>query len=59
MEELPRGHGETVLLVDDEPMILDVSREMLVQLGYAVLTADTPGNALRLAKTHIDEICLC
>jgi len=31
---------------------------MLVQLGYAVLTAATPGNTLRLAKTHTDEICL-
>ena len=56
--ESPRGQGETVLLVEDEPMILDVSREMLEQLGYAVLTAGTPADALRLAKTHTDEICL-
>jgi two-component system, cell cycle sensor histidine kinase and response regulator CckA len=56
--EAPRSQGETVLLVEDEPMILDVSREMLEQLGYAVLTAGTPDDALRLAKTHTDAISL-
>ena len=45
--ETPKGHGETVLLVEDEPVILDVSREMLEQLGYTVLIAGTPGEALR------------
>jgi two-component system cell cycle sensor histidine kinase/response regulator CckA len=57
-EEFPLSRGETVLLVEDEPMILDVSREMLERLGYEVLTADTPSDALHLAKTHSGEICL-
>jgi CheY-like chemotaxis protein len=48
----PRGRGERVLLVEDEPAILRVGREMLEQLGYTVLTADTPGLALRLADAH-------
>ncbi|MBI5590099.1 MAG: PAS domain S-box protein [Deltaproteobacteria bacterium] len=52
----PTGHGETVLLVEDEPVILDVSREMLEQLGYAVIVAGTPGEALRMAKAHADKI---
>ncbi|MFH1035606.1 MAG: PAS domain S-box protein [Pseudomonadota bacterium] len=35
---LPGGH-EMVLLVDDEPALLEVAREMLQQFGYQVLTA--------------------
>ena len=45
-----------MLLVEDEPVILDVGREMLEQLGYAVLIAGTPGEALRIAKAHAAEI---
>ncbi|MBI5589175.1 MAG: PocR ligand-binding domain-containing protein [Deltaproteobacteria bacterium] len=54
--ETPKGRGETVLLVEDEPVILNMSREMLEQLGYAVLIAGTPGEALRIAKAHAAEI---
>jgi PAS domain S-box-containing protein len=56
--EMPRGSGETVLLVEDEAPILDVSKEILEQLGYVVLIASTPGEALRLAKTHAAKIHL-
>ncbi|MDO9111758.1 MAG: ATP-binding protein [Desulfatirhabdiaceae bacterium] len=56
--EMPEGRGETVLLVEDEPVILDMSRAMLEQLGYAVLVAGTPGEGLRQAKAHADEIQL-
>jgi CheY-like chemotaxis protein len=51
-----QGSGETVLLVEDEPAILDVSQAMLKQLGYTVLPAGTPSEALRLAKVHTDQI---
>jgi PAS domain S-box-containing protein len=57
-EEIPKGSGETVLLVEDEPVILDVSREMLEQLGYTVLSAGTPGEALHQANAHATEIKL-
>ena len=30
----PRGHGETILVVDDERALVDVSEEMLAGLGY-------------------------
>lgn len=56
--QTPRGRGETVLLVEDEETILNIGRAMLEKLGYTVLTADTPGEALRLAKTHAAEIRL-
>ncbi len=42
-----RGH-ETILLVDDEPMVLEVSRELLQRLGYTVFTADSGQAALDL-----------
>jgi CheY-like chemotaxis protein len=32
--ELQRGHGETVLLVDDEPMLVALNEELLAGLGY-------------------------
>jgi PAS domain S-box-containing protein len=53
---IPKGNGEAVLLVEDEPAILEVSREMLEQLGYTVLIASTPGEALCIAKAHAAEI---
>jgi PAS domain S-box-containing protein len=49
---MPRGVGQTVLLVEDEPVILNVGQAMLDSLGYKVLTATTPGEALRLAEAH-------
>ena len=53
-----RGRGETVLLVEDEAVILDLGRVMLESLGYTVLTADRPDQALHHAKTHADTIQL-
>ena len=57
-DNLPRGRGETVLLVEDEPVILDVGREMLEALGYNVIPAATPGEALHQAAARKDEITL-
>ena len=42
LEETPRGDGETILLVEDDPGILRMARMMLERLGYAVLTASSP-----------------
>jgi protein kinase len=56
--EAPRGRGETVLFVEDEAVILTVGRAMLEFLGYRVLTADTPGEAIRHLQAHQDEIGL-
>lgn len=51
------GH-ETIMLVEDEQMILDVTGTMLNLQGYNVLTALTPGEAIRLAREHGDHISL-
>jgi PAS domain S-box-containing protein len=54
----PRARGETILLVEDEPAMLDVEAEMLSDLGYSVLKAGRPGQALNLAGTHAGTIHL-
>uniref|UniRef100_UPI0040575D1A ATP-binding protein n=1 Tax=Candidatus Electrothrix sp. TaxID=2170559 RepID=UPI0040575D1A len=52
------GGSETILLVEDEPTILRMTRIMLERKGYSVLPAATPGEAIDLAKTHADKIHL-
>jgi PAS domain S-box-containing protein len=56
--ETASGQGETILIVEDETAILELARTMLEMLGYTVLTANTPGKALQLAKAHAGEIHL-
>jgi CheY-like chemotaxis protein len=36
----PRGHGETILAVDDDPAVLAATADQLAGLGYRVLTAN-------------------
>ena len=49
---------ETILLVEDEAAILEMTTQMLEQLGYNVLAADTPGKAIRMARDHSGTIDL-
>jgi len=56
-DEMFRGH-ETVLLVDDEEMIIDVGRRMLGRLGYKTLTAMNGAEAVEIYQTRQDEINL-
>jgi two-component system cell cycle sensor histidine kinase/response regulator CckA len=55
--EVLRG-TETVLLVDDEKMILQVAKRMLEKLGYVVLAADSGEQAVEVYEQHKDEIDL-
>jgi DNA-binding response OmpR family regulator len=52
-----RGH-ETILLVEDEPAILEMIRRMLARQGYVVLAAATPAVAVQLAREHAGTIHL-
>jgi PAS domain S-box-containing protein len=54
---LPRG-AETILLVDDERSIRVTARLFLEALGYTVLMAAGPEEALRLAAGHTGPIHL-
>lgn len=50
--------GQTVLLVEDEALLLDVTQAMLDGLGYRVLAATSPAQALDLAAAHPGTIDL-
>ncbi|MBI5584789.1 MAG: response regulator [Deltaproteobacteria bacterium] len=52
------GGTETILLVEDERAILNLSRTILENLGYTVLAAGTPLQAIQLAQNHPGEIDL-
>ncbi|WP_022666100.1 hybrid sensor histidine kinase/response regulator [Desulfospira joergensenii] len=55
----PAGKGhETILLVEDEPAILRMTKMMLERLGYQVIPAKTPGEAIRLAQEFAGKIHL-
>ncbi len=55
----PAARGqETILLVEDEPAILEMTTTMLEGQGYTVKAAVTPGEAIRLARDNAGEIHL-
>lgn len=57
VEPAMRGR-ETVLVVEDEPVILRMTAMILAQLGYTVLAAGSPAEALRLAAEQTGKIHL-
>lgn len=56
--QLAVGGDETILLVEDESAVLSLTTRMLVSRGYHVLSANSPSEALRLAKEHSGAIHL-
>lgn len=52
------GHGETVLLVDDEAEILRTTGEVLKIMGYKVMKASDGEEALELFISNSDQIDL-
>ena len=57
IEDFSRGH-ETVLLVDDEEMIIDVGSRMLEKLGYDTLTASNGSEAIEIYQSRGKDIDL-
>ncbi|HVT77401.1 MAG TPA: response regulator, partial [Acidimicrobiales bacterium] len=51
-------HVGTVLIVEDEPAMLEVTRRMLTRRGYEVLTAASGADAIRVATEHEGAIDL-
>jgi PAS domain S-box-containing protein len=54
--EPARGAGQTVLVVEDEAALLEVTRRLLCRNGYHVLAASGGQAALELAASHPDGI---
>jgi PAS domain S-box-containing protein len=55
---LPRGNGETVLVVDDEASILTITSQTLQAFGYRVLTATDGADAVAIYAQHRREIAV-
>ncbi|BHH84649.1 response regulator [Desulforhopalus sp. 52FAK] len=56
-ESIPHG-DETIMLVEDEPTFLKMTKRMLEKLGYTVLAAGHPKEAILLANSFDDHIHL-
>ncbi len=54
-----RGVGESILIVDDNPLYLDVLSHMLLELGYSVDTRDSGSAALEyITRRTVDLVIL-
>ncbi len=51
-----RGGSETILVVEDEEHVLELTRLVLQRYGYRVLSASNPGEAMRIADAFAGEI---
>ncbi len=50
--ELPRGHGETVMIVDDERALVALAKEMLAGLGYQPVGFESSSAALEAFRAE-------
>ena len=48
----------TILLVDDEPIVLNVNAELLESFGYTIIKADSGAHAIELFRERHDEIAI-
>ena len=55
---LPRGKGETILIVDDEAPIRTITAQTLQAYGYQVITASDGSDAVSIYAQHRDEIAV-
>ena len=56
--EIPLSSGETIMVVEDDAALMTMIKMMLDRLGYSVLIAGTPNEAILLAKEQSSEIHL-
>lgn len=52
VDTIPKGNGETVLIVEDDETVLNMASMMLEKLGYMVLTASTVEESFSLAEEN-------
>jgi PAS domain S-box-containing protein len=56
--QLPRGRGETVMIVDDEPTLVALAEEMLAGLGYEPVGFESSRIALQAFRAKPDRFDL-
>jgi len=55
-DDVVQGHGETILLVDDNETVLSTGRDLLEGMGYRVITAEDGREAVEVYQAHGDKI---
>ena len=55
-KQLPVGHGELILAIDDEASVLTMTKETLETFGYRVITARDGAEAVAIYTANRDEI---
>jgi PAS domain S-box-containing protein len=60
-DDVPRGAGENILLVEDDAAVREVTRRMLARGGYTVTEASSRDEAVRTLATtsHTFAVILC
>ena len=58
MEALKPPQEQTLLIVDDEPLMTDVFRQYMSKRGYRVLTASSGEEALRMVAAEKEALSL-
>ncbi len=56
--ELPRGHGECVLVIDDEASIRSITAQTLDAFGYRVMTASDGAEGVAKYAQHMADIAI-
>jgi len=57
-DDLPRGNGELLLLIEDDPATMDAAEAALDYLGYQILVATSRIEALEISALHQEKIVL-
>jgi signal transduction histidine kinase/CheY-like chemotaxis protein len=58
VKEIPEGHNETVLIVEDDISILKLGEKILESLGYNVICCATPSDAIQKVTENKGKIDL-
>jgi PAS domain S-box-containing protein len=56
--EMPRGHGELILVVDDESSVREITRQTLEAFGYRVVLASDGAEAVAIYASRQGEIAV-
>ena len=56
--EKPKGGSQTILIVEDDGALLHVAHRSLEERGYAILTTQSPADAINICESHLGPIDL-